>query len=240
MNENHPTTFHITHYKAGSQWVFAILSHLYHERIVAPLEGAAHVTRHPVQPGKIYPCVYLTRDDFDRVDKPDNHSVFIVIRDLRDTLVSQYFSVKFSHTIMNPDMKSLRKRLLSENVIDGLLILLEERLYVSAEIQDSWVDMNLPQIHYEDLIKDTYHFVEKMVALVAINVDERQIRAAISRHSFAGQTGRQPGQEDLTSHHRKGITGDWRNYFDDRLKNEFKKRYGTLLIRTGYEADDGW
>jgi hypothetical protein len=36
------------------------------------------------------------------------------------------------------------------------------------------------------------------------------------------------------------VAGDWRNHFDDRLREEFKTRYGGLLIATGYENDLEW
>ena len=42
------------------------------------------------------------------------------------------------------------------------------------------------------------------------------------------------------AHARKGIAGDWRNYFSDRVKQSFKTRYGGLLVATGYEQDLSW
>jgi len=39
---------------------------------------------------------------------------------------------------------------------------------------------------------------------------------------------------------RKGVTGDWRNYFSDRTKQIFKEEAGAELIALGYEKDDTW
>lgn len=39
---------------------------------------------------------------------------------------------------------------------------------------------------------------------------------------------------------RKGIVGDWRNYFDDRLIQWFKEEAGDALIAAGYEHDASW
>ena len=52
--------------------------------------------------------------------------------------------------------------------------------------------------------------------------------------------GRERGQEDVMAHARKGIAGDWRNYFSDPVKQAFKTRYGGLLVATGYEKDLNW
>ena len=52
--------------------------------------------------------------------------------------------------------------------------------------------------------------------------------------------GRKRGQEDAHSHYRKGISGDWKNYITGPVKEHFKKQYGALLIKLGYEQDYSW
>ena len=63
----------------------------------------------------------------------------------------------------------------------------------------------------------------------------------LKRHSFVRNTnGRKPGQENVQHHYRKGIAGDWRNYFTPRVTEAFKERYGDLLIQLGYESSHDW
>jgi hypothetical protein len=52
--------------------------------------------------------------------------------------------------------------------------------------------------------------------------------------------GRLPGSEDLSSHFRKGVTGDWVNHFTPRVAKEFHTRWQRLLKGLGYEPDAGW
>ena len=52
--------------------------------------------------------------------------------------------------------------------------------------------------------------------------------------------GRKEGEEDVTSHYRKGVAGDWRNHFTQAHVDEFKTRYGDLLVRLGYEQSADW
>ncbi len=52
--------------------------------------------------------------------------------------------------------------------------------------------------------------------------------------------GRQRGEENIEAHERKGISGDWKNYFSDRVRNAFKARFGGVLVATGYEQDLNW
>ena len=235
-----PTIFHITHYKSGSQWVLAVLNEVAKERVVAPQVAANHVTQEPLIPGQIYPCVYLPKPVFLNAAPPENRKVFIVLRDLRDTLVSLYFSVRNSHQMLNPAQQELRDTLRAKDVAEGMLLLMEKRLHVSAEIQKTWMNSEDLQVRYEDLIKDEHAGFKKIISYCDIQVSDATLKNAIALHSFAKRAGRKPGEEDVNSHHRKGISGDWQNYFDQKLTRQFKNWYGDILIRTGYEKDANW
>ena len=40
--------------------------------------------------------------------------------------------------------------------------------------------------------------------------------------------------------YRRGRIGSWRDVFDEEVKDVFKRTAGDDLLKTGYEADDGW
>lgn len=62
-----------------------------------------------------------------------------------------------------------------------------------------------------------------------------------SSASFEKSTkSRQRGQEDSSSFFRKGIAGDWKNYFTERDKQIFKEEAGDLLVNLGYEEGYDW
>ena len=53
--------------------------------------------------------------------------------------------------------------------------------------------------------------------------------------------GRSAGDNDSpTAKARKGIAGDWKNYFTQADAKLFLKIAGKQLIETGYEANDDW
>ena len=62
----------------------------------------------------------------------------------------------------------------------------------------------------------------------------------VKRHCFRLRTFLRFGRENVNSHFRKGVAGDWRNHFDDELKTRFKILYGDALIAAGYEKDLNW
>jgi hypothetical protein len=52
--------------------------------------------------------------------------------------------------------------------------------------------------------------------------------------------GRRPGNEDVSSHYRKGQAGDWANHFNDEHRRYFKKHFNDLLLKLGYENSPDW
>src|SRR5262245_47723635 len=100
--------FHVTHWKAGSQWVRAILEDLYGPSVVAPENFETQVLTRPVEPNKVYMCVYVGKQEFDVLNVPAGSRRVVLIRDLRDTLISAYFSIRFSHVVDNPLMEKWR------------------------------------------------------------------------------------------------------------------------------------
>lgn len=53
-------------------------------------------------------------------------------------------------------------------------------------------------------------------------------------------SGRTSGQEDVKSHYRKGLPGDWMNHFEDIHYEYFHDQYQHVLAKLGYEHDSSW
>jgi hypothetical protein len=235
-----PTVFHITHWKTGSQWIYQILQGVAPERIVPPKNRVAHFKEDPIIPGRIYPTLYVSRDEFELVDVPENHIRFVVIRDLRDTLVSRYFSLKVSHPVTVDIIAQRRSQLTNMSLEEGLLYVIRALGKGIARIQSSWLDSDELFVKYEDLIADEYTQFKRIIDHCQIKIEDARLREVVKKNSFENRSGRQKGEEDVQSHYRKGVVGDWRNYFTDNLKAEFKERYGEILIAAGYEANNDW
>jgi hypothetical protein len=244
--------FHLTHQKAGSQWIHRIFHALVFDRVVLPevelastherpIEGVQFLKR-PVLPGKIYPTLYLTREQFAAARLPRHHRRFIVIRDPRDTLVSAYFSYKLSHKLNSDWMHDCRARLNRVSTEEGLLFLLDNWLPTIATFQWSWAATGEELIKYEDLLKNDEAILERVLLRhCRLPVEHEHFLEVVRANRFESWTsGRKRGQEDMASHERKGIAGDWANHFTPRVAAAFRSRYGSLLVATGYEKDERW
>lgn len=65
LKSTHSTIFHITHQKAGSQWVAEVLKYCTLDRFRWPQVDLSFFYNTPIRPGKIYLTVYVPKPDFD-------------------------------------------------------------------------------------------------------------------------------------------------------------------------------
>jgi lipopolysaccharide transport system ATP-binding protein len=237
-----PTLLHVTHWKAGSQWIHRILIALAYESIVPPQYDMEQVLQEPIVEGRVYPTVYLTREELESARLPKSARRFVVIRDLRDTLISLYYSVKVSHPAIVEELSAQRTMLGRMTVEEGLMFMMDETLPKSSRIQQSWVASGEPLIRYEDLLERDVEILEEvLIDRCRMRVTRERLREVIVANRFESITGgRARGQEAVAAHERKGIAGDWRNYFTPRVKDAFKQRFGELLVASGYEPNLDW
>lgn len=238
-----PAVMHVTHHKAGSQWILAILQGCVPDRVVRPEPNVHHFLGQRIREGRVYPTLYVTREAFEAADLPNRWRRFIVIRDLRDTLVSGYFSAKASHTTDGyPKIAELRARLTSMSQEEGLMHMTRFLLRWGVEMQRSWLASGAEVIKFEDLLeRDAELFERVLIDQCELPVARERLRSVVEGARFRNLSGgREPGEEDPGSHWRKGVAGDWRNYFMDPLKERFKELWGDDLIAAGYERDHDW
>lgn len=238
-----PTILHITHYKAGSQWIRRILRKAAPELSITPRADRSQFLVDPIAAGSVYPALYVTKQELESIDLPAGTTRFIVLRDLRDTLISAYYSVKKSHTEFEAErMRDLRVRLNQIPEAEGMGLMLDRWLPGSAAIQASWIESGEPFLRYEELLDNDMEILERtLIDECGLEVERPALRRAIRSSRFERLTrGRKRGDEDTGAHQRKGVAGDWRNHFDEQLTALFKERYGELLIASGYESNNDW
>jgi hypothetical protein len=97
------------------------------------------------------------------------------------------------------------------------------------------------ELRYEELLADPESLFGKLIAFLGANSDEQLVAEIVEKNSFENRSGnRAVGVEDPVSFLRKGIAGDWANYFTERDKRIYKEEAGDALIQLGYERDSNW
>ena len=230
----------VTHAKAGSTWIDRILRAIYGKQVAPRLYDippSLSFEKH-----HIYSAIFINRAEY--LQHPELFGIhrFAVVRDLRDTLVSQYFSTRDTH-VEDPAgrIAARRKILLESSEEDGLIYLIDQAFHRHAGIQESWVGTETPIFRYEELLQnDVAIFTDLLVNRFGHAISKSRIEDAVSANRFETVFGRKLGVQDAKSHGRRGLPGDWKNHFTPRVAERFLERFGHVLIATGYEKDARW
>jgi lipopolysaccharide transport system ATP-binding protein len=92
-----PPLMHLTHGKAGSTWIDLILRDLFPGRVAPRLYEFP--AKFSFEKHQVYAAIFMTREQFTQFPELAQIKRFVVIRDLRDTLISQYFSMRDTHEL---------------------------------------------------------------------------------------------------------------------------------------------
>ena len=251
-NQNH---YHCTVQKSASQWLRGILSdpRTYRHCGLRPYRYQDHLPgRHDPRkltlrrfdqafpPATIATPVYIDYEGFATIPKPPHYKAFFVMRDPRDVLISWYFSSKFSHPLLG-EMDRIRQDLNRLSQTEGLLYCIRflddfglfaaQRSWAGASAKDSRVML----VRFEDLIaSDPLPIVERLLAHCDIAMPREVLDELWRSYRFEELSGRQRGQEDPGAHYRKGIQGDWRNYFNDEIHAYFTSVAGDVVRMWNY------
>ncbi|HSG82326.1 MAG TPA: sulfotransferase domain-containing protein [Gemmatimonadota bacterium] len=116
-----------------------------------------------------------------------------------------------------------------------------------ASFNGSWLNQQiipadkLVNVRYEELLNDTATELTRVLTAAAGEPpNPAAVAEVVGKYSFDAQAGRRRGEEDSSSFLRKGVAGDWRNYFSAEAAQTFDRHAGDILIRLGYEDDRSW
>ena len=161
------------------------------------------------------------------------HSKFIhIIRDGRDCAVSGWFHICRD----TPDLAKITYHTFYDYVKVFVNTWSElVRLGLSFESKNPKRCLTLK---YEDLHKDIDSNLIKLLEFLNMKVTPDIIQKCTESGAFKRLSkGRERGEEDRTSFYRKGIVGDWINYFDKKSLIFFENSAGNLLNSLGYEIN---
>lgn len=175
-----------------------------------------------------------------------------IVRDGRDVLVSRAFHLynnPDSHRLFErfPDLDKLRQRfvadpwffknnpehlLRNETMVRESARWWQEHLESDRKSQENFPDLPVCNVKYEDLHADVESERGKLFEFLGVNPDSA---AKIEGRLKPGFVEERPDQ-----FLRKGVVGDWKNYFTDNSRAWFNDVAGEELQRQGYVTGADW
>lgn len=173
-----------------------------------------------------------------------------IVRDGRDVMVSAYFHFLFENE-RNPKhlMERTRKAVpfsdysdVEKNLPAFITFMFEQyahgrfHLSWSESVRSFYDNEKVKIVKYEKLlVAPTESLQEAIVFLEKTVPAQTRLKEIVDRFSFKALAQRQPGEENRASFLRKGIAGDWKNYFTEEASDVFNSYAGEELSLLGYE-----
>ena len=238
---------HLTFYKCASQWVRDILTDpeisgvsgfpLLAGGIDVISEGWPDVPANSFA-GPLYGASYENW----LANAVEDDRAIVVLRDPRDLVISLVFSLGFSH-VPSSMTRLLRSPISAASDAD--------RVRIGIFLLTQWADRmrswgTAPPgdreyvTNYRRLTGNPKEEFAAIFRFLGWKIEPRLLHRVVDRHAFEKRTGRHPGDVNPFSHLRKGIDGDWRNYFDRELGEDFEATFPQLLADLGCETDSDW
>lgn len=251
--------YHCCVQKTGSQWIKAILSdellrqrtglsiYIYHRHLPEKTDTRILTERtfhHALPEQCILTPLYMDYGSYTTIPKPGSYRTFSVVRDPRDIVVSWYFSVKYSHPLMGKiprHREVLNSVSREEGLIYSIRYLKEYGLFTALK---SWApgppeDPAVKLFRFEELVDSTRQNVTlaSLFKHCGIPLEASEINHLLEKyswHNMQQQSAQKSAGIQGISHYRKGIPGDWRNYFSEMVCAAWYDELGNLLLETGY------
>lgn len=165
--------------------------------------------------------------------------VVYLARDGRDVAVSYFFHQKKYH-IIDQDMsfeKFMQK--FNSRTIDNF--------GGWGDHVISWLDSKKEGallIRYEDLLDNAANNLSSILAFCGLSINSSRIESAIEHSSFFNMRQAEKNQQERNRYFegsdksisfvREGKKGQWQNYFNDDLLEDFMSHHGRAMKRLGY------
>jgi hypothetical protein len=131
----------------------------------------------------------------------------------------------------------------------------ESRFFEDKEIEEwarTWVEPiqafhvgerreGMHIVRYEDMISEVASALRSVLEYFNCSTRDGIVQHCVAAGSFSAMSGgRARGEAVAGAHVRKGVSGDWCNFFTRRDAEIFQHIAGELLLALGYESDPDW
>jgi hypothetical protein len=237
----------LTMHKAASAFVGSVLTRAFQINGVEPIDPLTDAFRAGLAPDPFIERVLVDvdchrrfygpfrLDTLDAIARSRSVRPIVHVRDVRDCIVSMYFSLAYSHEAPGegPEKEKFdegRRYLLAvgiERYVEEVMARDEQfaRLGVLSAVCKARGDVVLSR--YETMVSDFPGWLDGLAAEIGLALTRQQREAFLREAAFGGR-------EDVFSHRRQVVPGDFRRKLPASLQDRLTEFYRDDLAYFGY------
>ena len=257
QNQNkHPSIIHFSLNKAATQYTGGILQQCAAENGMVPVsihEYAFHTNfpyldhltaeemekyQHIFKPnGYLYSVFGGMIEGISELEK---YKIVLMVRDFRDLLVSEYYSIGYSH--IAPDIQGNKYKLFveqrtkaRETEIDKYAVTESDRVNNTLQRYKTLLIDKYPNVYvtkYEEMINDFRGWLDKLLYKCELNIRHEFFEALLERNERI-----RPKDEDIHRHLRKGKSGEYKEKLKQETIEFLNTKFLPMLLTFGYKLD---
>jgi hypothetical protein len=234
--------------KTGTTWMLRLLTSIPGYHSAGNFHGDVQKYQY-LQPGDVAHGHDRFTPEIAQLLDSNHIKTIVTFRNPRDQVISRCF-----HILRDPEHR-WHQQLSAMPMDEALMICIEGRETLPStrslvDISRSWMHATAHSmcIRYEDLLLDTCDQFQNVIEYLGLKLSDTLLHDIVKRNRFsrlaAGRrfwkTSVRQGPSNPRSHFRKGVVGDWQNYFKPEHVAKFKELLGDMLVELGYEKDLDW
>lgn len=165
----------------------------------------------------------------------ERFKVVLVVRDPRDILVSDYYSIAYSHAIPEGEKRKIylsRRETALASSLDDHVLNHAQKLRSIFEKYQRYLFPVCAQVHvarYEDMVGDFAFWLDALLAASDIEIPSSMRLELIRNHEE-----RRPKGENIHNHLRKGMPGEYKEKLQTRTIEKLNRIFEVPLSHFNY------
>jgi hypothetical protein len=165
----------------------------------------------------------------------DKFKVVLVVRDPRDILVSDYYSIAYSHAIPDGEKKEIylsRRESALASMLDEYVLNSAPKLQSVFERYEMHLFPVCPSVHvarYEDMVENFPEWLDSLVSACGMEISKTFRQNLLEKHEA-----RRPKGENIHKHLRKGMPGEHREKLRPETVEQLNNIFEEPLTRFNY------
>ena len=192
---------------------------------------------------KVTPYLGTCQKVLDQIKKfVPEAKLFLLMRDGRDVVTSG----TFDWLLREPKTSPRYQFFVEKNSTNRLKRFFDDEVLTNwaehwREVAECGANVDLAgRITYEEMKADHAVSLQKIFETLGVDSSLVAAKKCSDATTFENVTGRKAGEQRHDAKARKGIAGDWKNYFTRKDAELFHSIAGEPLIRYGYETSADW